>query len=481
MEILLEWTGLILVLEVALTLTVALHVVLNKRDPRAALAWIAIVGFIPLLGAFLYYLVGINRITRRARRLRRRPRRPKPLANALGDLPSGAAPALPTEIGYLSPLVRLVDRVTDLPLQSGNSVQPLHEGDQAYPEMLQAIEDAKSSVAVCMYIFTHDEVGLQFVSALARAVARGVAVRVLVDGVGAHFSWRSIVGALRDANVPVARFLPTWFPRHFAYANLRNHRKLMIVDGRVGFTGGMNITGNCWHARQPKHPIHDLQFRLRGPIVARMQEVFSEDWKFATGESLTGHCWFPPVEPAGKLLARGIASGPDEDIEKVRLVMLGAIASARSSIRIVTPYFLPDAGLVSALTIASLRGVQVDILLPRQNDQLLVQWACAAQLGPVLEHGCRVWLVSPPFRHTKLMLVDRAWTLLGSANWDPRSLRLNFEFNVECYDPHLAGNLEKHLESDLVQAERLTLAKWNQRRLPIRLRDGIAALMSPLL
>jgi cardiolipin synthase len=427
-------------------------------------------------------LLGINRIVRRARRLRRKSRRPKPPADAMGTLPEARIPALPAEATHLAPLVQLSETVTAQTLCEGNTIEPLWEGDQAYPAMLQAIEDAKHSVGLSMYIFNNDRTGNRFVEALGRAVARGVAVRVLIDDLGArHHSWRSISGPLQRAGVPSARFLPTFWPRSFAYANLRNHRKLMIVDGRIGFTGGMNITDECWLSLQPSQPMHDAQFRIDGPVVAHMQEVFVADWKFTTGESLHGERWFPQLDALGPILARGVSNGPDEDLEKLRLVLLGALSSARTRVVIVTPYFLPDADLIAALNITALRGVQVDILLPQQTDLRLVRWAATAQLAQVLEYGCRVWIMPGAFTHTKLMLVDSIWTMLGSANWDARSLRLNFEFNIECYDSALAVSLQSSLDKNFAQAERMTPAKLQRRPFLAKLRDGVARLLMPYL
>jgi cardiolipin synthase len=270
-------------------------------------------------------------------------------------------------------------------------------------------------------------------------------------------------------------------PWRFHYSNLRSHRKILVVDGRIGFTGGINIhDGNCLE-RHPRHPLQDLHFRLTGPVVAQLQAVFADDWAFCTGELLQGQPWFSAVAADGPVLARGIPDGPDDDFETLRLALLGAIACARTSVLVVTPYFLPDASLIAALNVAALRGVQVDIVLPADNELTLVQWASTALLWQVLERGCRIWLSPPPFDHTKLLLVDELWTLLGSANWDPRSLRLNFEFNVECYDRELATWLTALVRSKLQQSRPLSLADVDGRGLPRKLRDGVARLFSPYL
>jgi cardiolipin synthase len=263
--------------------------------------------------------------------------------------------------------------------------------------------------------------------------------------------------------------------------NLRTHRKILITDGQMGFTGGMNIrVGHCLK-RNPKSPVQDIHFRVQGPVVTQLQEVFADDWLFTTGESLRGEAWFPKPQKAGNMLARGVPDGPDEDYEKLRWTLLGALSTARYSIRVVTPYFLPDPSLVSALNLAAMRGVEVDILLPAQNNLAFVQWASRAMWWQVLTHGCRLWLTPPPFDHSKLMLVDGCWTLLGSANWDPRSLRLNFEYNLECYDYELTQQLEELVKAKRESAHRVTLEEVDQRPLPGRLRDGVARLLTPYL
>jgi cardiolipin synthase len=280
----------------------------------------------------------------------------------------------------------------------------------------------------------------------------------------------------------VARFLPTTVPFYFPYANLRNHRKIMVVDGRIGFTGGLNIRDGCWLAHAPAHPVHDTHFRIAGPVVAQLLEVFAEDWAFAAEETLDGPAWRPVLEPAGGMLARGIRFGPDDpDIGRIKLVLVGALAAARTSVRIMTPYFLPDDAIFQALDVAAMSGVTVDIVIPEENNLALVGWASDAMLWQVLARGCNVWMSPPPFEHTKLLVVDGAWAMFGSGNWDERSMRLNFEFNVETYDRGLAARLDDRVAGVIARSRRRTLAEMDGRSLPVRLRDGVARLLSPYL
>ncbi len=480
-QVLAFWPHIAAGLNMILALLASGHAVLSKRDTRATIGWVGVIWLAPLLGTLLYVWLGINRIERLARSLRAdRPHLESPagLSEGSTEIPDQACSLAGT---HLQPLARLVRDVTRRPLWGGNRVTPLINGDQAFPAMLQAIDEASRSITLTTYLFDHDATGKRFVEALRRAMSRHVAVRVLVDYVGAHYTWQPIPRQLRRAGIPYAQFLPTLIPWRLQYSNLRSHRKILVVDGRIGFTGGMNIhAGNCL-AQQPRHGVQDLHFRLVGPVVAQLQGVFADDWAFCTDELLQGEPWFSAVEPDGPVLARGISDGPDDDFETLRLTLLGAIACAQSSLLIVTPYFLPDSSLIAALNVAVLRGVQVDLVLPQKNDQALVQWATTALLWQVLHRGCRIWLSPPPFDHTKLMVVDGLWTLLGSANWDPRSLRLNFEFNVECYDQELATSLTELVRSKIQQSQPLSLADVDGRSLPKRLRDGVARLLSPYL
>jgi len=275
--------------------------------------------------------------------------------------------------------------------------------------------------------------------------------------------------------------LPAFLPRSFTHFNLRNHCKIVVVDGRTGFTGGMNIRQASVLASNPRHPTRDLHFRVLGPVVAQLQAAFARDWLFTTREKLTGSLWFPELDPEGRTLARGIVDGPDGDVGKLHWVFLAALGAARRSIRIMTPYFLPDRVLTKALHLAARRGVEVDIVVPELANLPVVRWAMWANHRHVLHEGLRLWLSPPPFDHSKLFVVDGSWFSIGSANWDPRSLRLNFEFNLECYDEELATRLEDHVLERVRDARLLTIEELDARSLFQRVRDGTARLMKPYL
>ena len=452
------------------------HALLHKRDTRAATIWIGVIWTLPALGPLLYLALGVNRIRRHALKLGVHKTFSRPVPENLGEPEHDGAE-------HLKHIARVVSRVVTQPLTAGNKIEPLVNGDEAFPAMLAAIESAKKSVTLCTYIFDNDASGKQFVAVLERAIQRGVTVRVLIDSAGARYSWPPITHALRHAKIPFAKFLPTsiFTPWHVATINLRNHRKSLVVDGQTAFTGGINIRHGNVLADQPKHPVQDLQFRVVGPAVTQLQEAFANDWAFTTEEILDGDLWFPKLFQRGNVIARVITDGPDADFDKLRLTLLAALAEAQTSVKILTPYFLPDNALITALNLAALRGVRVDIILPAKNNLPFVHWASRALWWQVLERGCHVWLTPPPFDHSKLMIVDSHWVLLGSANWDARSLRLNFELNVEGYGRGFAQEMDKVIEKKLSAAREVTLAEVDGRSLPAKLRDAIARLFSPYL
>ena len=475
------WQYGVLALTLVLSLLAAGHALLYKRDSRSAALWLLSVGLLPLVGAVLYFVLGVNRIKRRAILLRGHLEPIRASQSAAAWSVEQLASFLPPASRHLTSLARATAKVLTRPLLPGNRIELLVNGDAAYPAMLDAIARARQSVTLCTYIFDRDEAGLAFVRALGEAVRRGVEVRVLIDATGTRYSWPSILGALKREGVRYGRFLRTFPLWRLLEMNLRNHRKILVVDGHLGFTGGMNIRAGHWLSRHPSHPVRDLHFRVEGPVVAHLQEVFADDWFFTTGEALRGEKWFPALESRGPVIARGVADGPDEDFEKLRWTILGALAAAQRSIRIATPYFLPEPAIISALNLAAMRGAVVDILLPAKGNLPFVQWASTAHWWQVLERGCRIWLSPPPFDHSKLFLVDGWWALVGSTNWDPRSLRLNFEFNLECYDPALTHTLSEWFDAHLKQSRRVTLEEVDSRSLPVRLRDGAARLLTPFL
>ncbi len=453
--------------DIGIATAITVHVLLRKRDVAAALGWIGLAWLSPILGGVLYFTFGINRVSRRARKFHGAPR-PR--------LVAGPAPSAPVPD---SPLAAAVLRITGRAAQPGTAIAILNNGDAAYPPMLEAIGTAKHSVALTSYILRDDAAGAPFLDALIAAAGRGVAVRVLLDGIGSGYFASRAYARLRAAGVPAARFMHSPLPWRMPFLNLRTHKKILVTDGCLAFTGGMNISAQNLLATAPRHPVRDVHFALRGPVVAQLMEAFASDWAFVTGENLRGAAWFPLLEPAGTAVARVVTSGPDQDNEKIEVLLLQAITCAQQSIQIVTPYFLPNDRLITALALAALRGVTVDIVLPQHGDHRLLDWAARTNMEPLVHGGCRIWRNPPPFDHSKIFLVDGAWCLIGSPNWDVRSLRLNFEIAVEVTDTALAGALAAIVTAG--KGLRVTARELTGRALPVKLRDALARLLLPYL
>ncbi|NLW82576.1 MAG: cardiolipin synthase [Desulfovibrionales bacterium] len=475
---LLNWIGLLLA--TALALGAASHALLRKSDSRSALGWVAVCLTFPVAGPVLYILFGVNRVRRSAFRMRR-------AVHSRSDVDSDQI--LPAEADSVSfPLIpqpfRVLERVgrnvLGTELIGGNCVEPLFNGDEAYPRMLQAMEGARQSIYLATYIMATDSLGRQFIDVLTRAVRRGVDVRVLVDGLGEKYSWPWVSRALHKNGVASALFIPFRFFPPELHINLRNHRKILVVDGKLGFTGGMNISQQHVLRAKSFWPVSDLHFFLRGPVVGQLQEAFVEDWLFATQERLTP----APMAPEPMMedcLCRTVIDGPDCPHEPLKTLLTGIVSAASSSIKIMTPYFVPPPSFLTALQSARYRGVDVQIILPGRNNLPFVHWAARHILDHLLRVGISVSYQPAPFCHTKLILVDGCYVHLGSANLDNRSLRLNFELTLEVLDLCVAARLERHFEEVRAKSRPVTRRELHNRSLPVRLRDAFFWLFSPYL
>ncbi len=457
----------------------ASHALLWKRDPRSALGWVSISLILPIIGPLLYWSMGINRISRRARQWLESGRRlvGRNAFQAMREVESAAH--LPEGAEHLKELRILMNKIVLSPVTAGNGLTPLENGELAYPAMLDAISRARHSINLSTYIFDADKTGRRFIDALKSAAERDVDVRVIIDGLGEKYSFPMARKLLRNSRVKVVRFLPF---RQGGRLNLRNHRKILVTDGSEAFTGGMNIGDRHMVQRTGRPaPVKDMHFHIKWPVVAELQKIFLEDWFFVTGELLDDIRYFPPLSLAGTAQVRAIGDGPDKDFRKLLWAILGALSCASRGVQIMTPYLIPDRTMIAALATTAMRGIPVTIVLPGCNNLPYVHWASKAYLWELLECGIRIFYQPSPFVHTKLFLVDGVWSLIGSANLDPRSLRLNFELDLEVYDRHFTGILEEHFASALAASREITLEEMDGRSLPEKLRDGTAKLFSPYL
>ncbi len=451
-----------------------IHILLRKSDVRSAIGWLGVIWFSPFIGAALYAAFGINRVARRASHIKRN------LTNQADSKSTEDNGVL--HLGdNINMLAKIGTRISDLSLIHGNKVEPLRSGNEAYPQMLEAISSAKSSIALSTYIFRPDRAGSKFVEALTEARSRGVQVRVLVDGIGSGYFRSPIVAALRNVGVNTAQFMHVKLPWRMPFINLRNHKKLLIVDGKKSFTGGLNLGAENMGRRGGGLGVDDTHFLIEGPVVEQLMASFAADWHFTSGEVLDGPNWWPNVEPQGGVVARGISSGPDEDIGKIEDIFAAAIGQARHSVRIVTPYFLPDEKLSSAINLAALRGVDLDLLIPAMSDHITMDWAMRAHLAHLKAKRVKCYMNPQPFDHSKLLTVDGRWCAIGSPNWDVRSLKLNFEFILEVYDRDFTSDIDALIDKKLARSVSLNLLDIEHRPTMTKMRDAAARLFLPYL
>jgi cardiolipin synthase len=478
------WPHILAALSLVMGTVAAVHATMTKEEVRTALGWVGVIVLSPIIGAVIYAIAGINRI-RRSSLSQQRSLTQGIIMDRVAQF--DADPGLVGESfgRRFAAMKTLGDRVTRHALTTGNTIEPLDTGDSAYAAMLAAIDEAKRSIILETYIFDHDRIGLRFVEGLARAQARGVTVRVLVDAVGARYSVPSILPSLKANGITVDVFNGNVIMGlRLPYANLRTHRKILAIDGRVVFTGGMNIREGFTTEFAGDSRSLDTHFRVTGPVVSDFLTIAAEDWRFATGELLEGPVWdvtVPSSKLGSPLVARVVSSGPDKSVETNHKMLMGAFSVARSSILVMSPYFLPDRELISGLITAARRGVEVDIVVPAVNNLLLVDRAMTAQFDQLLENYCRIWRASGAFNHSKLMVIDGRWSYIGSSNLDPRSLRLNFEIDIEVLDTNFAAGISKRIKAAQAMASPVELEALRNRPFWVRLVERVLWLASPYL
>ena len=443
-------------------------VLARRREPAVTLAWLLGLLLLPAIGVVLFWIFGRGAVRRTARPRKRllEERRIAEHAPAPSGIPE-----------LLRPLARAAWVAGNAAVTGGNRVEVLINAAEAYPSKLQAIEGARRSIDAAYYVFRPDGTGRRFRDALTAAARRGVDVRLLLDGVGSA-GLGAFLRPLRAAGASCRTFLP-FNPIRAWTLNLRNHRKILAVDGEVGFTGGLNIGDEYLGASSRFGAWRDTQLRLEGPAASALEQIFSDDWAYTTGEQPRA-----PIAAAaasGSSFVQVLPSGPEDRAEAIYQVYFAAISIARSTLDLTTPYFIPDRAIAVALVSAALRGVRVRLLMPFHNNQRLTALAGRSYFDELLDAGVEIYLYTPGMIHAKTMVIDRAWASVGTANMDVRSFRLNFEVNGLLYGGPEVERLSEAFERDLAVGQRLDPAHFRARSLWRRAAEGGARLLSPLL
>ena len=444
------------VLYLLLQICVTVHILLFKDDVKSSIGWIGLVWLAPLLGSAIYALFGINRIKRKALSLKS----PKQdIHKITGKTQEEIEKEIPKN---LLQMLKLGYSVHPQIFALGNNVSPLINGDEAYPQMCSAIEKARKEVLIESYIFNNDKAGQMILSAAKKARGNGAKIKIIVDGVGLNYSRPNIAQAAGKINgAEFVVFLPSKKPASLPFVNLRSHRKIMIIDGETAFFGGMNIAEGNLLKTNPKEPIRDITFKIKGPVINQLTRIFMEDWLFSGGKAFNPALFKESLPLSGGSIARAIPDGPDGDYGKVELMVLGAINCACKNINIVTPYFLPEENILTALEMAAMRGINVQIILPEKSNIFGMDWAMRANFNRLIKKGVKIFLQNPPFDHSKMMTADGIWAFIGSSNWDERSLKLNFEANMEIIDKKLTQTLDKIIEGKKADAKPITLQNYS--------------------
>ncbi|MGH7270030.1 MAG: cardiolipin synthase, partial [Polyangiaceae bacterium] len=458
-------------------------VLVRRKEPSSTAAWILTLIFLPALGALLFLLFGRDRVRLPAKRKRELDAIVRAqVAASREDAPDADRTSnLPVVSPLERALFRVGQRLTLLRATSGNKVDVLVEGRRTYDEIGAAIDGARHHVHAQYYLIRNDKTGLWFRDRLVSAAKRGVAVRLLMDGFGCFALGRGFTAPLRRAGVEVASFLPM----HSALlqpVNLRNHRKIVVVDGETAFTGGFNVGDEYLGIMPGVGEWRDVHLRIAGPAASELQRIFFQDWAFATGAPIEPREYFPPSPPShGDAKIAIVPSGPDTRTEAIHRLFFGAIVGAVREVIVTTPYFVPTESLMVAMELAAMRGVSVKLILPAHSNHLVTFHAGRSFYSDLLKAGVEIREYEPGMVHAKTLVADSQVSLVGSANMDLRSFRLNFEVHTLVHDSTTATRLHETFDADSARSHRVDPDEWERRRWTLRLKEGASRLVSPLL
>jgi cardiolipin synthase len=471
-------TTITFVLDLLIVVAVIPWILMTKRNATAAIMWCLVVLLMPLLGPLLFWVFGYNHVSRPLRRVQRQ----RSAFRALHpprkqEAARGSDEAIPTwcdlgEVGC---------KVNAFPVSDGNSVALYHDTAAAFDALLAAVAAARHHVHLEFYIVRNDATAGRLIALLAEKARAGVEVRLLYDAMGSVNLKGRTLRPLFAAGGQATAFLPLNPLRSRIQVNLRNHRKLAVIDGHTAFTGGMNVGDEYLGLCDEFGYWRDSFLKLQGPAVAGLQRVFAEDWDFASGEALNRDDYFPELPEAGEAVVQVVESGPDQEIKTIRELYFAAILSARERLWVATPYFVPDPGLIDALRLARYRGVDVRLLTVLRSDSWVTWYAARYYFPALLDAGADIYRYKRGMMHAKLMIADGRWAMVGSANLDNRSLHLSFEAGCVLHTPALVAELEEQFRRDVLDSVRLDPDAFAARGFASRLAENACRLLSPLL
>jgi cardiolipin synthase A/B len=464
------------------SIAIASIVIFEKRSPEKTVAWILALVLLPGIGLVFYLIFGqeyrknkmfSRRGLKNLGRFRILTSRQLRKIQKKEIILQGAAKEKET-------IVKLLMNNSYSLLTTGNKLKILNNGNKTVKTIFQAIENAKHHIHLEYYIIEDDEVGNQLKELLIKKSRQGVEIRIIIDDVGSWGLSKRYIRELRNAGVDVQSFMEVRFPRLTPRVNYRNHRKIVIIDGETGFTGGINFADRYLKGIKEIGPWRDTHLQIEGDAVACLQVIFAADWFFVKNENLVGSEYFKPLTDQDGTAVQISASGPDSDWDSISQAFFAAITSARKEVFIVTPYLMPPPSIGTALKVAALGGINVQILMPEFSDSYIPKWGSFSFVEELLEAGVRIFLYQKGFIHSKLIMVDGIFSSIGTTNLDFRSLETNFEINTFVYDASFTRQLTGFYHADLLNSREIFFSDWKKRSKWERWKESLAHLISPM-
>lgn len=467
----------------ATAIPVAIMIILEKRSPYKTAAWILVLILLPILGVVFYLFFG--------QEYRKQKIFSRKGIKSLGQIRKLSSQQL-RKIGKThlnlskntlskENIIRLLLNNSNALLTTGNKLEILIDGKKTFDAIFTAIKNAKHHIHLEYYIFSDDKIGTQLKNLLIEKSKEGIEIRIIIDDVGSWSLSGDFLLELKENGIEIYSFMEVRFPRLTSKMNFRNHRKIAIIDGKIGFTGGLNIADRYIEGAKKLGYWRDTHLQIEGDAVACLQVVFAADWYFVINGNLNGQKYFPAFTERAGTPVQISASGPDSDWKNIEQAFFAAITNAREKIYITTPYFMPPQAIVSALETAALSNVDVRIIIPERSDAITPKWCSFSFIEKLLEAGIKVYFYEKGFTHSKFMLVDNIFSTIGTANMDFRSFETNFEVNAFIYEKEFTQKLEKHFMFDLKNSREIKLNEWKQRPWHFKVRESLAHIISPML
>ncbi len=462
---------------------VAIIIVLEKRSPYKTIAWILSLILLPVFGVVFYLVFG--------QEYRKQKLFSRKGIKSLGKIRSLSTKQL-REIGQTHPIlkgkmndyqniVRLLLNNSDALLTTGNQLKILNNGKETFDAIFEAIKNARHHIHLEYYIFSDDKIGNRLKDLLIEKGNEGVEVRIIIDDVGSWGLKKKFITELKENGIEIYSFMEVRFPRLTSRVNFRNHRKILIVDGRIGFTGGINFADRYVEGLKKIGPWRDTHLQMKGDAVACLQVVFAADWFFVINENLGGSDYFPAFSEGDGPPVQISASGPDSDWESIGQAFFAAITRAKQKVYMVTPYLMPPPHIIQAIKIAALSHIDVRILIPEKSDARIPKWSSFSYVEELLEAGVKIYFYQAGFVHSKYIISDNFFSSVGTTNLDFRSLETNFEVNAFIYDEKFTRELERTFLADLQHSREIKLREWRKRPWHRKLRESLAHIVSPML